>query len=86
MENKSIAFIPHKTRVNRHRVEYLKAINEALEYPYQSEDGRDISYIQKNLYNKCVELSNIPYWTFTNCCTDALQIAVYCLTNPGDTK
>ena len=85
MENRPIAFIPHKRRLKRHRVEYLKAINDALDYPFQSEDGRDISPIQKKLQEKCIQLSGLPYWTFTNCCTDSLQIAVHCLTNPGDT-
>ena len=82
---KKIAFIPHKRRLERHRVEYLKAINEALDYPYQSEDGRDLSPIQQALHDKCAELSGIPYWTFTDCCTDALQISIHCLTKPGDT-
>lgn len=85
MENRPIAFIPHKRRLKKHRIEYLKAINDALDYPYQSEDGRDLSPIQQALHNKCAELSGIPYWTFTDCCTDALQISIHCLTNPGDT-
>lgn len=82
---KPITFIPHKRRLERHRVEYLKAINDALDYPYQSEDGKKISPIQQKLKEKCIELSTLPYWTFTNCCTDSLQIAIQCLTNPGDT-
>lgn len=85
MENRPIAFIPHKRRLDNHRVEYLKAINSAMDYPYQSEDGRKLSDIQQSLHDKCVELSGIPYWTFTDCCTDALQISIHCLTNPGDT-
>lgn len=85
MENRPIAFIPHKRRLEKHRVDYLKAINDAMDYPYQSEDGRELSIIQQTLHNKCVELSGIPYWTFTDCCTDALQISIHCLTNPGDT-
>lgn len=85
MENRPIAFIPHKRRLEKHRVDYLKAINDALDYPYQSEDGKELSPIQKKLQEKCISLSKLPYWTFTNCCTDSLQIAVHCLTNPGDT-
>lgn len=85
MENRPIAFIPHNRRLKRHRVDYLKAINDALDYPYQSEDGRDLSPTQQALHDKCVQLSGIPYWTFTDCCTDALQISIHCLTNPGDT-
>jgi dTDP-4-amino-4,6-dideoxygalactose transaminase len=85
LENRPIAFIPHKRRLKRHRVEYLKAINDALDYPFQSEDGRDLSPIQKKLQEKCISLSNLPYWLFTNCCTDSLQIAVHTLTKPGDT-
>lgn len=85
MENRPISFIPHKRRLERHRVEYLKAINEALDYPFQAEDGREPSPIQRKLQEKCIELSNLPYWTFTNCCTDALQIAVHCVSEPGDT-
>ena len=82
---KTIPFIPHKNRLAKHRVDYLKAINEAMDYPYQSEDGRDLSPIQQRLHDKCVELLNIPHWTFTDCCTDALQIAIHCLTKPNDT-
>lgn len=85
MENRPIAFIPHKRRLKRHRVEYLKAINDALDYPFQSEDGRELSPVQKKLQEKCISLSNLPYWLFTNCCTDSLQIAVHTLTKPGDT-
>ena len=82
---KPIAFIPHKRRLEKHKLEYLKAINEALDYPYQSEDGRDLSPIQQKLYNKCVDLSGLEYWHFTDCCTDALQVAIHCLTDPNST-
>ena len=81
---KKIAFIPHKQRLERHKVDYLRAISDAMDYPYQSEDGRDLSPIQQSLHDKCAELSGIPYWTFTDCCTDSLQIAVTTLTNIGD--
>ena len=83
-KNKPIAFIPHKQRIAAHKVDYLRAIAEAMDNPWQAEDGRDLAPIQDKLTNKCVELSGIPYWTFTNCCTDSLQIAVEALTNPGD--
>lgn len=82
---KKIAFIPHSERLKHHKLDYLKSINEYMEYPYQSEDGREIAPIQKILHDKCVELSGVKYWTFTNCCTDSLQIAIHCLTSPGDT-
>lgn len=82
---KSIPFIPHKTRIEKHRVEYLKAINDAMEYPYQAEDGRDMAPIQQSLAEKCTEYSGLPYWMFTDCCTDSLQIAIEVTTKPGDT-
>ena len=82
---KSIAFIPHKQRIKNHKIDYLRAISDAMDYPYQAEDGRDIAPIQRELANKCVELSDIPYWNFTNCGTDSLQIAVHALTKEGDT-
>ena len=81
---KAIAFIPHKKRVEKHKIEYLRAISEAMDDPYQAEDGRNIRGIQLELYNKCAKLSGIPYWTFTDCCTDSLQISVAALTNFGD--
>ena len=56
-----------------------------MDSPYQSEDGRELSEIQQKLHDKCADLSGIPYWTFTDCCTDALQIAIHTLTNLGDT-
>jgi len=81
---KKIAFIPHKQRLEKHKVDYLRAMSDAMDYPYQSEDGRDTSPIQQVLHDKCAELSGIPYWTFTDCCTDALQISIHCLTKPED--
>ena len=82
---KSIPFIPHKHRIQKHKVDYLRAISEAMDYPYQAEDGRDIAPIQRELADKCIELSELPYWNFTNCGTDSLQIAVHALTKEGDT-
>ena len=81
---KSIAFIPHSRRLKAHKVDYLRAISDAMNSPYQSEDGRDLSEVQQKLHDKCASLSGIPYWTFTDCCTDALQIAIHILTKPGD--
>ena len=82
---KAIAFIPHKERVFRHKIDYLKAIADAMDYPYQAEDGRDMSPIQQQLAKECYKYSDLPYWMFTDCCTDSLQIAVEILTNPSDT-
>ena len=80
---KKIGFVPHKRRIKKHKVEYLKAIAEAMEDPWQTEDGREVRGVQLELANKCAELTEVPYWTFTDCCTDALQIAIQALTNPG---
>jgi len=82
---KAIAFIPHRQRLDRHRVEYLRAINDAMDYPFQAEDGRDMAPIQQELALKCHTYSGLPYWMFTDCCTDSLQIAIESLTNRGDT-
>jgi len=81
---KKIAFIPHKQRLEAHRLDYIKAINSALDYPWQAEDGRDLSPIHAKLANICSSFSHIPYWNFTNCCTDSLQIAYQLLTKPND--
>ena len=81
---KAIPFIPHRQRVEKHKIDYLRAISDAMDYPYQAEDGRDLAPIQRALANKCAELSELPYWSFTNCGTDSLQIAVHALTNEGD--
>ena len=56
-----------------------------MDNPYQPEEGRDLAPIQRELADKCIELSGIPYWNFTNCGTDSLQIAVHALTKEGDT-
>ena len=82
---KAISFIPHRQRLEKHKVDYLRVISDAMDYPYQAEDGRDLAPIQRQLANKCVELSELPYWSFTNCGTDSLQIAVHTLTKEGDT-
>jgi len=50
---KKIGFVPHKRRIKKHKVEYLKAIAEVMEDPYQSEDGRDVRGVQLELANKC---------------------------------
>ena len=34
---------PHKLRIDAHKVDYLRAISESMDYPFQSEDGRDPS-------------------------------------------
>ena len=81
---KKIAFIPHKKRVEKHKLDYLRAIADTMDDPYQAEDGREVRGVQLELANKCANLSGIPYWTFTDCCTDSLQIAVTTLTNIGD--
>jgi len=82
---KSIAFIPHRQRIKKHKLDYLRAISDAMDYPYQAEDGRDLAPIQRELTDKCAELSDLPFWNFTNCGTDSLQIAVHALTKEGDT-
>jgi len=82
---KSIAFIPHKQRIAEHKVDYLRAIADAMDDPYQTEDGREMRGVQLALANKCVELSGVKNWHFVDCCTDALQISISALTNPQDT-
>ena len=82
---KAIPCVPHKQRIDAHRVEYLKAINEAIDYPFQSEDGREPSPIHKKLTEQCKKYTDINYWLFTNCGTDSLQIAFQTLCNIGDT-
>ena len=82
---KAIPCVPHKQRLEAHRVEYLKAINIAMDYPFQSEDDRDPSPIHQKLEQQCKQYIDIKYWLFTNCCTDSLQIAFKTLCNIGDT-
>jgi len=82
---KAIPCIPHKHRLKAHRIEYLKSINEAMDYPFQSEDGRDSSPIHQKLKEQCVKYTGITNWLFTNCCTDSLQIAFQALCDIGDT-
>ena len=82
---KSIACIPHKQRLESHRIDYLKAINDSMDYPFQSEDGRDSSPSHQKLEAEVKQHVNLPYWQFTNCCTDALQIAFHSFCKRGDT-
>ena len=44
---KAIAFIPHARRLKKHKVDYLRAMSDAMDNPYQSEDGRDLSEVQQ---------------------------------------
>lgn len=81
----SIPSIPHKSRMKAHKLQYLRAISDSMDYPFQSEDGRDPSASHQELTETCVEYTDIPYWQFTNCCTDSLQIAFSMLCKVGDT-
>ena len=82
---KAIACIPHNHRIKAHRIEYLKAVNDAMDYPFQSEDGSDPSPTHQELETTCRSYTGLKHWQFTNCCTDALQIAFHTLCNAGDT-
>ena len=82
---KAIACIPHQLTMDSHRVDYLRAISESMDYPFQSEDGRDPSPAHQALEHKIKTYNPIKYWQFTNCCTDALQIAFHAFCNHGDT-
>jgi len=82
---KAISCIPHTQRMNAHKLVYFKAINMAIDYPYQSEDGRSPSPDHVALTRVCKNLSGIDHWLFTNCCTDSLQICFNTLCKPGDT-
>ena len=81
---KAISFIPHKKRIETHRVDYLRAISDHMDYPWQAEDGRELAPVQQQLVKKVTPYTGIPYWCWTDCCTDALQICIQCLTNEGD--
>ena len=81
---KAIPCIPHVQRMETHKLEYLKAINMAINYPFQSEDGREPSDDHSALAKQCKKLTGIENWIFTNCCTDSLQIAFHTLCDPGD--
>ena len=84
MKLKTISCIPHKPRIEKYKVEYLRAITQALEYPWQTEDGRDVGEIQADLIKQLNKPYNFKYWFMTNCCTDSLQMAYSILTKPGD--
>ena len=81
---KAIPCIPHVQRMETHKLEYLKAINMAINYPFQSEDGREPSDDHSALTKQCKKLTGIKNWIFTNCCTDSLQIAFHTMCDPGD--
>ena len=82
---KAISCIPHSQRMDAHKLEYFRAINVAIDYPFQSEDGRDPSPDHVALKQECQKLTGIEHWLFTNCCTDSLQICFNTLCKPGDT-
>lgn len=82
---KAIACIPHKLRMEAHRVDYLRAISKAMDYPFQSEDGREPSPSHQALESKIKTYNPIKFWQFTNCCTDSLQIAFHAFCKRGDT-
>lgn len=84
MPSPVISCIPHKQRISRYKIDYLKAITEALDYPWQTEDGRDVGEIQGSLITELNKPYNFKWWFMTNCCTDSLQMAYSVLTKPGD--
>lgn len=71
--------------MDAHRVAYLRAISDSMDHPFQSEDGREPSLAHQQLAESCSSYTDIPYWQFTNCCTDSLQIAFSMYCHPGDT-
>ena len=81
---KAIAFIPHKRRIENHKVDYLRAISDNMDHPWQAEDGRELAPIQQTLVEKVTSYTKMPHWCWTDCCTDALQICIEGLTNEGD--
>ena len=82
---KAIACIPHKQRLEAHKVDYLRAMAAAMDHPWQSEDGREPSPAHQELELRCRDYTDINLWQFTNCCTDALQVAFHTFCKPGDT-
>lgn len=80
----TISCIPHKPRIKAYKVEYLRAISEALDYPWQTEDGREIGEVQAKLIKTLNKPYHFKWWFMTNCCTDSLQMAYSILTDPGD--
>tara|TARA_Y100001972_G_scaffold35137_1_gene43526 strand:+ start:1353 stop:2438 length:1086 start_codon:yes stop_codon:yes gene_type:complete len=82
---KAIPFIPHKQRIEKHKVDYLRAISDNMDHPWQAEDGRELAPIQQSLVDKVSQYTKLPYWCWTDCCTDALQICIEGLTKEGDT-
>ena len=50
---KAIACIPHVQRMDAHKLEYLRAINYAINHPFQSEDGREPSADHTSLTREC---------------------------------
>jgi UDP-2-acetamido-2-deoxy-ribo-hexuluronate aminotransferase len=82
---KAIATIPHKNRIEQHKVDYLKAIANSMDYPWQSEDGREPSLAHQELETTVKSYIPIKYWQWTNCCTDSLQIAFHAFCKRGDT-
>lgn len=82
---KAIACIPHKQRLEVHKIDYLRAISEAMDHPWQSEDGRGPSPSHRELELRCRQYTDINLWQFTNCCTDSLQVAFSAFCKQGDT-
>ena len=73
---KKISNIPVKIRALKYKVEYLKAIADAMDDPWQSEDKRSEGKVLTKLATICSEYTKVPYWNFTNCCTDSLNLAI----------
>ena len=82
---KAIASIPHKDRIDAHRVDYLRAISDAMAYPWQSEDDREPSPAHQALEATVKSYIPLKYWQWTDCCTDSLQIAFHAFCKRGDT-
>ena len=82
---KAIAFIPHKRRIENHKVDYLRAISDNMDHPWQAEDGRELAPIQQTLVEKVTSYTkNATLVLDRSSCTDALQICIEGLTNEGD--
>ena len=62
----TISCIPHKARIKAYKVEYLRAITEALDYPWQTEDGREIGEVQSKLIKTLNNPDQLKWWFMTN--------------------
>jgi dTDP-4-amino-4,6-dideoxygalactose transaminase len=80
-----IQYFSYDRRIAKYKDRYAQAYQFGLDTISDIfKAGAKLTPSRQALADKCKDLSLIPNWTFCHCGSDALQLAISALSNPGD--